>query len=285
MKVITTIDQWRQTYLQLKAADPRRTIGLVPTMGYLHEGHISLVKEARKRCDVVIMSIFVNPLQFGANEDFDRYPRDFERDRQLAEKHQVDYLFVPEAREMYPDQPKTTVSVALSDRMCGRFRPGHFDGVALVVSKLFNIIQPDYAFFGLKDAQQVAIIEQMVKDLNFPVTIVPCPTVREEDGLAMSSRNVYLSKEERHKATWLYKSLQWAQKMIDEGERNPRRVKEEIEKILSQVEDLRLEYVEIRSFPALEELSRLTGKVIVALAAHLGKTRLIDNIIVDAGEE
>jgi pantoate--beta-alanine ligase len=284
MKLISTIAEWRQIYNNLKETNPRVKIGLVPTMGYLHGGHISLVNEARKDCDVVVMSIFVNPLQFGENEDFDRYPRDLERDKSLAEFHRVDYLFVPETREMYPEPPRTSIKVSLSEAMCGKFRPGHFDGVALVVTKLFNIIQPDYAYFGQKDAQQVAIIEQLVKDLNLPVTIKQCPTIREPDGLAMSSRNVYLSPEERKQAVWLYKSLQSARTLIEEGERDAAIIKNYIAQLLSSQPDIRLEYVEIRSFPGLEELHRLKGRVIVALAAHLGKTRLIDNVILSLKE-
>ena len=255
MKLVSSIDEWRQIYTSLKATAKPAIIGLVPTMGYLHDGHLSLVRAARQECDVVVMSIFVNPLQFGENEDFDRYPRDLKRDRDLAEQHQVDYLFVPEAKEMYPEPPRTSISVTLGDVMCGRYRPGHFDGVALVVTKLFNIIQPDFAYFGQKDAQQLAVIEQMVNDLNIPVTIRPCPTVREPDGLAMSSRNVYLSTEERKQAIQLYKSLQAARSLIEAGERDPEVIKNHITALLAAQPDIRLEYVEVRSYPELTEIT------------------------------
>lgn len=281
MKLVSSIEEWRQIHTSLKATAKPAIIGLVPTMGYLHDGHLSLVKAARQECDVVVMSIFVNPLQFGENEDFDRYPRDLKRDQDLAEQHQVDYLFVPEAKEMYPEPPRTSISVTLGNVMCGRHRPGHFDGVALVVTKLFNIIQPDFAYFGQKDAQQLAIIEQMVNDLNIPVTIRPCPTVREPDGLAMSSRNVYLSPEERKQAVQLYKSLQAARSLIEAGERDPEVIKNHVTALLATQPDIRLEYVELRSYPDLTEINEVKGKVIVALAAHLGQTRLIDNVILE----
>ncbi|GGK24608.1 pantothenate synthetase [Caldalkalibacillus thermarum] len=285
MKVIPSIAQWRAEYSQLKKEDFQCKIGFVPTMGYLHDGHLSLVKEARKECDVVVMSIFVNPLQFGENEDFDRYPRDLERDKALAREHGVDYLFVPDVNEMYPQHPLTSVSVStITEVMCGASRPGHFTGVATVVTKLFNIIQPDYAYFGLKDAQQVAVIQQMVKDLNIPVTIKPCPIVREKDGLAMSSRNVYLSEEERKQALYLYKSLREAKALVEGGERNTDRIKTRMEKMLRSQPLIEIDYIDIRSFPelkSLESLHGLKGQVIVAVAVKIGRTRLIDNVIID----
>ncbi|EGL82244.1 Pantothenate synthetase [Caldalkalibacillus thermarum TA2.A1] len=285
MKVIPSIAQWRAEYSQLKKEDFQCKIGFVPTMGYLHDGHLSLVKEARKECDVVVMSIFVNPLQFGENEDFDRYPRDLERDKALAREHGVDYLFVPDVNEMYPQHPLTSVSVStITEVMCGASRPGHFTGVATVVTKLFNIIQPDYAYFGLKDAQQVAVIQQMVKDLNIPVTIKPCPIVREKDGLAMSSRNVYLSEEERKQALYLYKSLREAKALVEGGERNTDRIKTRMENMLRSQPLIEIDYIDIRSFPelkSLESLHGLKGQVIVAVAVKIGRTRLIDNVIID----
>ncbi|MBO8170743.1 MAG: pantoate--beta-alanine ligase [Bacillaceae bacterium] len=256
-------------------------IGLVPTMGYLHEGHLSLVKKARETCDIIVMSIFVNPLQFGPGEDFERYPRDIARDEQLAEKEGVDILFTPSVEEMYPSPVKTTVHVkGITDTLCGASRPGHFDGVATVVSKLFHIVQPDYAFFGQKDAQQVAVIEQMVQDLNMPVDIIPCPIVREADGLAMSSRNVYLSPEEREQATVLYQSMQEAKRKIEQGESDAFRIRSLIMQKIREKKLAEIDYVEVLTYPGLEPIADIGGKrIIIALAVKFGQTRLIDNMI------
>lgn len=211
MVVVQKIQEMKEIAKKLKKEG--KSIGFVPTMGYLHEGHLSLVRLSKQQNDITIMSIFVNPIQFGPNEDYDRYPRDFERDKSLAEKEGVDYIFYPSVEEMYPEDFKTVVSVKkITEIMCGKSRPGHFDGVATVVLKLFNIVNPDRAYFGQKDAQQLAVIKQMVKDLNLDVEIVPCPIVREQDGLAMSSRNVYLSEEERKSATVLYRALNLAKR-------------------------------------------------------------------------
>lgn len=265
--------------------NPRLTIGLVPTMGYLHEGHLSLVRQAKAESDLVVMSIFVNPLQFGPNEDFDRYPRDIERDKRLAAEHGVDFLFVPDQEEMYPEKPLTTVQVGgITEVMCGKMRPGHFTGVATVVTKLFNIIRPTYAYFGLKDAQQVAVLQQMVADLNIPVTIRSCPTVREADGLALSSRNLYLSSEERQQARFIYESLLTGKELIQQGERDPGVIKQKMEALLLTQSLINAEYIEIRTFPGLHELPTLKGvegKIIIAVAARLGDTRLIDNLIIE----
>ncbi|MDQ0337624.1 pantoate--beta-alanine ligase [Caldalkalibacillus uzonensis] len=289
MKTLRSIEEWRREYVRLKEQNYHCKIGLVPTMGYLHEGHLSLVKQARVECDIVVMSIFVNPLQFGVNEDFDRYPRDLKRDQALAAKLGVDVLFVPELGEMYPQEPLTAVTVSgITEVMCGQSRPGHFTGVATVVTKLFNIIRPDYAYFGLKDAQQVAVIQQMVHDLNIPVIIRPCPIVREEDGLAMSSRNVYLSAEERQQALALNKSLQEGKALIKQGERDTDKIKEHMKAMLLSQPLIELDYIDIRSFPglkALESLDGVKGQVIVAVAVKIGRTRLIDNVIIDMGEE
>jgi pantoate--beta-alanine ligase len=275
---VQSIQEWRK----ISKENKNKKIGLVPTMGYLHQGHVSLFEQAKQEVDLVVASIFVNPLQFGVNEDYSTYPRDLNRDAALAEQAGVDYLFVPDVAEMYPTPILTQVSVKnITESMCGRSRPGHFDGVATVVAKLFNIIQPEIAFFGQKDAQQIAVIQQMVSDLNMPVQIRPCPTLREEDGLAMSSRNVYLSAEERSQAVILYHSLQLAVECIKHGERCTERLKKTMaDKISSQPLAI-IDYIEIRQFPSLEFKEKLEGKSLIALAIKFGKTRLIDNMIVE----
>ncbi|PTX59937.1 pantoate--beta-alanine ligase [Melghirimyces profundicolus] len=278
MKTVRTIDELRK----LLAPQRRKTLGLVPTMGYLHRGHLSLIERAVKECDRVVVSLFVNPLQFGPGEDLERYPRDPDRDVRLAEQAGADILFAPSTAEMYPAGAQTVVRVSgLTDRLCGASRPGHFDGVATVVSKLFHIVEPDRAYFGLKDAQQVAVIQRMVEDLNFPVTIVPCPTVREEDGLAMSSRNVYLSAEDRKKAASIYRALREATRKRKTGEVSTasqavRMIREQLE----AVPGLTVEYAEVLSYPGLEPVNELRSQqVIAAVAVRLGRTRLIDNVI------
>ncbi|MEJ8544829.1 pantoate--beta-alanine ligase [Brevibacillus borstelensis] len=283
MQTVQQIETIAELRRQLR--EPRRQgrrIGFVPTMGYLHEGHLSLVNEAKKHCDLVVMSIFVNPLQFGPNEDFDRYPRDLERDLQLAASVGVDMVFTPSVAEMYPQQVKTNVSVAgVSEPLCGRSRPGHFDGVATVVLKLLQIVQPDYAFFGQKDAQQVAVVEQMVQDLSVPVKIVPCPIVREADGLAMSSRNVYLNPEERKQATVLFRSLQLAKQRLAGGE-ELESIRDEIVRSIQAEPLADIDYVELLRYPDLAQLDSVEKgeRVLVALAVRFGKTRLIDNMMV-----
>jgi pantoate--beta-alanine ligase len=275
---VRKVEDWRNIYRENK----NKSIGLVPTMGYLHQGHISLVEKAKKEADLVVVSIFVNPLQFGENEDFSTYPRDLDRDAALAEQAGVDYLFIPDVEEMYPQPTQTNVTVKnITEVMCGRSRPGHFDGVATVVSKLFNIIQPDYAYFGQKDAQQIAVIEQMVSDLNSPVQIRPCPTLREEDGLAMSSRNVYLSSEEREQAVILYQTLQSSVQNIQQGERDAQYLRSEMASQISTASLAKVDYIEIRQFPSLAYQDKIEGKVILALAVKFGNTRLIDNMIVE----
>jgi pantoate--beta-alanine ligase len=256
----------------------RKKIGFVPTMGYLHEGHLSLVRESKKRSDVTVVSIFVNPKQFGPKEDFNVYPRDLERDRDLLEKEGVDLLFYPSVEEMYPEGYKTYVEVEhLQGKLCGRSRPGHFRGVCTVVLKLFNLVQPDEAYFGWKDAQQVTVLQKMVEDLNVPVRIVPLPLIRDHDGLALSSRNTYLSPEERRAALVLKKSLDLAEKMIREGEKNAGRLRQMMIELISTEPLARIDYVEIVDLKTLETVDRLDRDALIALAVFVSKTRLIDN--------
>jgi len=251
-------------------------------MGYLHPGHLSLVEASRAQNRFTVMSIFVNPTQFGPGEDFERYPRDLERDRALAEAAGVDLLFHPEPAEIYPAGYRTYVTVeGLSERLCGRFRPGHFRGVATVVSKLFHLVQPRRAYFGQKDAQQVAVLRKMARDLNFDLEIVVCPTVRESDGLALSSRNVYLSPAERQAATVLSRALFWAQDRVLEGEREAAVLLEGMRQMLEAEPLCRLEYLEVVDAENLEPLARLRGDVLIALAAYFGRTRLIDNVVLE----
>ncbi|NOU99172.1 pantoate--beta-alanine ligase [Paenibacillus planticolens] len=260
------------------------SVGFVPTMGYLHEGHASLLRKARSQSGLVVLSIFVNPLQFGPGEDFERYPRNTERDLEVAEAAGADLVFMPSVSEMYPAPTRTTVSVTgLTSNLCGASRPGHFDGVATVVSKLFHIVQPDQAFFGLKDAQQVAVIEQMVQDLNLAVEIVPCPTLREKDGLAMSSRNVYLTEEERKQALVLSQSLELAKEFVrGRSSFTAGELESLVRSHIATAPLAVIDYAEVLAYPALEtfESSTHTDSVIIALAVKFGKTRLIDNAII-----
>ena len=284
MRVIFSSFEMQREVMSLKRQG--KSIGFVPTMGALHEGHLSLVRQARKENDVVVVSIFVNPTQFGPNEDFERYPRQFDKDKELLEKENVEYVFYPSVSDMYPEGYETYVYLEkLHKHLCGLSRPGHFRGVATVVAKLFNIVQPDKAYFGQKDYQQALIIKKMVRDLNFPVEIVVMPIVRESDGLAMSSRNMYLSPEERKNATVLYRSLQKAKELIKAGERDVRKIKKEMEKIISSVPS-RIDYVEIVHPETLESLEVIPEKgsidrVVVAVAVFIGSARLIDNEIVE----
>ncbi|MGB9812020.1 MAG: pantoate--beta-alanine ligase [Thermovenabulum sp.] len=280
MVVVEKISEMKEIVNNLKKEG--KTIGFVPTMGYLHEGHLSLVRKAKSENDITVMSIFVNPIQFGPNEDFDRYPRDFERDKNLAQKEGVDYIFYPSVKEMYPDDFNTVVSVKkITEIMCGKSRPGHFDGVATVVLKFFNIVKPDRAYFGQKDAQQLAVIKQMVKDLNLDIEIVPCEIVREKDGLAMSSRNTYLSLEERKSATVLYKSLLLAKELIEKGERDVAKIKKSMEELILREKSARIDYIEFVNSDSFERIEKIEGKVLIALAVFVGNTRLIDNVIVE----
>ena len=255
------------------------TVGFVPTMGYLHEGHLSLVREAKKRNDRAAVSIFVNPKQFGPAEDYNVYPRDFNRDAALLEKEGVDLIFYPAVEEMYPAGYKTYVEVEdLENRLCGRSRPGHFRGVCTVVLKLFNLIQPDEAYFGWKDAQQVIILKKMVEDLNLPVKIRSMPLIREKDGLALSSRNIYLNPQERQASVVLYRSLELAEEIIKNGERQAARIRQQMVNLISAEPLARIDYVEIVDPQTLEPLVTIDGDALVAVAVYFGRTRLIDNL-------
>jgi len=286
MRVVRTVEQLREAIEYMRGGG-HGPIGFVPTMGFLHEGHASLLRRAGEMCGTVVMSIFVNPLQFGPNEDFEAYPRDEQRDLELAEREGADIVFIPSVEVMYPTPIRTKVSVSsLTTQLCGASRPGHFDGVTTVVSKLFNMVQPDYAFFGLKDAQQVAVLRQMVADLNMNVSIVACPIVRENDGLALSSRNVYLSEEERRQALVLSRSLKEAREAVEEGKANTiGEIKQLLESVISSSSLANIDYVEILTFPGLEALDSSSslqaaqGEIIMALAVRFGKTRLIDNVV------
>ncbi|KYG60216.1 pantoate--beta-alanine ligase [Planococcus maritimus] len=277
MQVVNTVQdlkKWVQSTTQ-----SGRSIGLVPTMGFLHEGHMALVEAAKAENDVVAMSIFVNPAQFGPNEDFDRYPRDFERDSMLAEKAGVDIIFAPSVKEMYPHDSQITMSAGmLANVLCGKSRPGHFDGVLKVVTKLFHLVQPNAAYFGQKDAQQLAIIESLVRDFNFSLKIRRVETVREQDGLAKSSRNVYLSNAERREAPELYRSLQRGVKDAREGQ-DP--IPEMIRLIESETSGT-IDYIELLSYPDLQQEPK--EQAILALAVQFQKARLIDNIIFNLKE-
>jgi pantoate--beta-alanine ligase len=256
-----------------------KRVGFVPTMGYLHDGHLSLVRESKARADVTVVSIFVNPTQFGPNEDFTKYPRDLAKDSATLKEAGVDCLFYPEAAEIYPPGYRTYVEVeGLQDRLCGRSRPGHFRGVATVVLKLFDIVSPNFAIFGAKDAQQVLIIRRMAVDLDLDVEIVTCPIVREPDGLAQSSRNAYLTPAGRQAARVLSSSLRWAEKAVAAGERDAGRLVAGIQAILEAEPLARIDYVEAVDPETLEPVTELRGEVLVALAVFIGPTRLIDNI-------
>ena len=258
-------------------------IGFVPTMGALHEGHLALVREARQMCDVVVVSIFVNPKQFGKGEDFDKYPRDLTADTGRLTDYNVDYIFTPTTEEIYPPNFSTSVFVeGLTETMEGAIRPGHFRGVATVVSILFNTVRPDFAFFGQKDAQQIAVIKKMVRDLAFETEIVVVPTVRETDGLAMSSRNVYLGEDERKAAPIIYQALRIAKLSFKEGERNAAQLAELVRKRIAAEPLITLEYVAVVDNETLQTLDDITDEtVLIAAAARFGNTRLIDNVILN----
>lgn len=283
MEIITTVADMKARVAEWKAQG--LTIGLTPTMGALHEGHMSLMEAARQACDKVVTSVFVNPIQFGPNEDYDNYPRDLEHDAAIAESKGVDVVFNPSVEEMYPPNYNTYVVMeTLTDTLCGAKRPGHFRGVCTVVNKLMNIVQPDKAFFGQKDAQQLAIIKRMVADLNMNVTIVGCPIVREEDGLAKSSRNAYLSEEERVAALCLSRAIFAAQEAIENGERNASTISKLVADTIEAEPMSRIDYVEVVDLANMQPVETLGEAGLVAIAVYIGSTRLIDNYLFDFAE-
>ncbi len=291
-RVVRTIAELRKEIGEYRSAAPQGgNVGLVPTMGFLHEGHASLIRRSAEENGLTVLSVFVNPLQFGPNEDFDRYPRDEKRDLAVAAEAGADLVFMPDVKEMYPRPSQTSILISgVTDRLCGTSRPGHFDGVGVVVSKLFNLVQPDRAYFGLKDAQQVAVVTRMVQDLNVPVEIVPCPIVRDADGLALSSRNVYLSAEEREQALVLSSTLRLVPEWIREGltaAELTARMKERI----GEMPLADIDYVEALTYPDLlppdegvKLLSSGAASLLVAVAVRFGRTRLIDNILLPAAK-
>lgn len=256
-----------------------KTIGFVPTMGFLHQGHLSLMQTSKEKSDFTVVSIFVNPTQFGPKEDLATYPRDLERDQALCDSVGVDLIFAPEVSEMYPEGYSTYVDCEgnITKQLCGASRPSHFKGVTSVVAKLFNIVQPDFAFFGQKDAQQVAVIEKMVRELNFSVKIIPCPIVREEDGLAMSSRNTYLDTEQRKEALVLNRALKEAKKLIENGEREAEILIQRLTQVIETSKSAIIDYIQIVDVRSLASISKIEGEFLIALAVKFGSTRLIDN--------
>ena len=280
MEIIRTISWMKQVAREARAQS--RVVGLVPTMGALHEGHFSLIRAAKAECSPVVVSIFVNPKQFGPSEDFQKYPRAFEADRAALENLGVDYLFAPTPEEMYPPGFRTVVAVAgLSDKLEGRSRPGHFHGVTTVVLKLFEIVQPSFAYFGRKDAQQARIIRQMALDLDFDAQIIVRPILREHDGLALSSRNVYLQSDDRRAATELHRSLEAVRREIAAGQRDVLRLLSVLRQVLDAEPRIALDYAEIVDADTLDPVVTLRGNCLILLAAKLGKTRLIDNALIE----
>jgi len=276
MQSVVSLDELRTARLPFSG-----TVGLVPTMGYLHEGHLSLIRCAKDECDHVVVSIFVNPTQFGENEDLSKYPRDIERDLSLIEPY-TDLVWMPSAEVMYPQGYQTWVEVeAMTRPLEGAMRPGHFKGVTTVVAKLFNAVQPHRAYFGQKDAQQVAVIRQMTRDLNFPIEIVVCPIVREPDGLAMSSRNVYLDPEQRKAATVLYRSLSAAKSAYYKGEHDAEKLRQVMKGVIADEPFAHMQYISCADYDTLEELDVVKGKTLLSMAVFIGKTRLIDNFVLE----
>ncbi len=279
MKVIHSIKEMSQ--FSSRVHERGQKLALIPTMGALHEGHISLVHAAKSKADVVVVSIFVNPIQFVPNEDFTNYPRDFKSDKTILKPFEPIIIFHPNASDMYSPEFDTRVEEeTLSKKLCGKFRMGHFKGVATVVVKLFNVVRPDLAFFGEKDYQQQLIIKRIVKDLNYPIEISTCPTVREYDGLAMSSRNKYLNEKDRKSAAMIYKALIRAKKDIEGGESDSRRIYVNIGRLLGFEPSIRVDYIAIVDPHTLEDIKEIKGRVLVALAVRIGKTRLIDNMLI-----
>ncbi len=277
MRTVSSLSDLRATRLSLNG-----TVGLVPTMGFLHEGHLSLVRRAKAECEHVIVTIFINPTQFGPSEDLSKYPRDLERDLSLLEPLGVDAVWNPSAEVMYPPGYQTWVEVeALTDPLEGAMRPGHFRGVTTVVAKLFNATQPHNAYFGQKDAQQAAVIRKMAVDLNLPLEVIVCPTVREEDGLAMSSRNKYLNEAERKAATVLFRALNAAKGLYENGERNGEALRRKMKEVLEAEPLAQAQYVSCADYDTLEELDGIKGKTLLSMAVFLGRTRLIDNFVLE----
>ncbi|MCK4837076.1 MAG: pantoate--beta-alanine ligase [Candidatus Aminicenantes bacterium] len=281
MKIISQIDEFRQYRRVLN----RNKIGFVPTMGYLHDGHLSLIDKSLEENQATIVSIFVNPTQFGPGEDLDRYPRDFPQDRQILEARSVDCIFFPDSDQIYGANYATFIEVKkLETVLCGKTRPTHFRGVTTVVLKLFNLVKPTTAYFGQKDAQQAAIIQKMVKDLNMNVKLKVLPTLREKDGLAMSSRNKYLSPKQRKDASVLYQALNEAKNMIEAGEKNTDKIKERMKKAINKI-DSKIDYISIVDADSLKDVSVISGKALIALAVRIGRARLIDNIQIIADKK
>lgn len=279
IKVVKKINEMQ--FITDKLRTEGRSIGFVPTMGYLHEGHISLVEALKSHCDFIVISIFVNPTQFGPNEDFMEYPRDFENDKKRAAENGVDVIFYPSAKDMYKEDFLTSVRIKqITETMCGISRPTHFEGVATVVLKLFNIVKPHTAVFGQKDYQQSVVIRKMVEDLNVDVKIIVAPIIREDDGLAMSSRNKYLTPEERKEALVLYKSLILAKKEIERGETNSRAIIKKMEEIINEKKLVKIDYIKIADPDTLQDLETVEQRAVIAVAAFVGSTRLIDNVLI-----
>ena len=279
MKILKKIKDMQKFSDHLRSEG--KIIGIVPTMGYLHDGHLSLIKTVKPLCDIVIMTIFVNPTQFAPSEDFGKYPRDFEHDEKLAKESGVDVIFYPSTEEMYIEEHLTTVKVKkITEIMCGVSRPAHFDGVTTIVTKLFNIVKPHIAVFGQKDAQQTGIIKKMVIDLNIDIKIIVSPIIREKDGLAMSSRNAYLAEYERKDALVLHKSLLLAESEIKKGEKSAERIIDGMKELILKKKRVKIDYIDIVDYNTFEEIDVIDREILIAVAAYVGKTRLIDNIIV-----
>lgn len=280
MRIIETIKDMRQFVQEVQQQG--QSIALVPTMGSLHEGHLTLMQHAKQACDIVVTSIFINPTQFGPNEDFAKYPRDLTGDSEKAASVGVDVIFHPQAAEMYPEGYSSFIEIeGITEKLCGLSRPGHFRGVATVVNKLFNIVQPNKAFFGQKDAQQVLVLQRMVADLNMNVNLEVVPIVREADGLAMSSRNAFLSSEERRAGLVLSRSLKLAEELVAQGENNALKIRSQVIAEIQAEELAECEYVEVYNYPLLQETAAIEGKALLAVAVRIGKTRLIDNTILE----
>ncbi|OZM57298.1 pantoate--beta-alanine ligase [Lottiidibacillus patelloidae] len=280
MRIIEKTIEMQSFMTQLKYSE--KSIGFVPTMGYLHEGHLSLLQRAKAENDIVVLSIFVNPLQFGANEDLSTYPRDFNRDEKLAQEAGVDIIFYPSVEEMYPKSSSIELNVTKRvNVLCGKSRPGHFNGVVTVLTKLFNLVLPTRAYFGMKDAQQVAVVEGLVEDFNFPIEIVRCPIIRESDGLAKSSRNVHLTVSEREEAVIIYKSLMDGKIALEDKKMDIEQVKLQITNTITKNSSGTIDYVEILSYPMLETVQNVKETMIIAVAVRFSKVRLIDNMLIN----